>query len=297
MTIIHAGVGADALKLAKETVANEYYFFVDPSLNLNEDMMKANCFFKRCFIEAFIYNQLFELISGGEDNLSGATLYSTRMIEHIDVIKLRKEILPLFNNLNKYLGVTINLVYPNIQMVVESLLKNDTLLNHHLCNIEAIAFGDHKTILTQGIISKHFDSDKEFTPVVLDNKPFYERLILRPSTKKVNTDGFEYTTLNHLQISSLSDLSDKIWEISQACKEGLYKSTDTFCISYLPLNNFSDIEICKDIYPELTHFTEDTLITYITEEDHFEIVNEDGSNLFNSISPIYNIILFKSKHI
>lgn len=294
MNIFHFGIGPDVVGIVKALEnTGDINYFIDPEL-LNYNLLfehKGNAEYYATTIEGF-FESMTEKILGGELSFERALIKTDRMIEHIGLNELLTFVFPLFRRLITECGCAVEITYPNIDKVSEYLRYHKDFLSHQLCNIEAIAFGSHKVIFNDDIMSHYFRNIKHsISPITLDKKPFYSRMSLNlqgrldEDYERKECEPFsgakEIISDNHFV------LSDDIWSLSNDLKISP-NPEKLFFFKYRRDNNQS--EECLLVESKKITSKHQILEDIITREGFFKVT--DHSYRFNRIHPYLNCVTF-----
>lgn len=280
MNTFYFGVGPDINNLIQEIYVDGKKskmtnYFIDPEFKDNHDIrIPPSCQklmkIYGCDMKQFIESEVIPMVLRGTIKLEESLIVSERMIEHIELPDLLTFVFPLFNRLIKNFGCRIEMVFPNIERVVEHLNAYTDYLTHHMCNIEAIAFGGHKVILNPPVILKNFSGVKfDCEDVTIDKKAFYTKLTLNPN--------YDYEECKHLENEKFSScvnipadnyfhLSETIWRLSNESKINCDKDT-------LYLTSFIDR---SKLPSELKYLVNDVSQFDGTYKDVADIVSREG---------------------
>jgi len=290
------GVGTDLKRLLSESYDGVRYF-VDPGIpkNFKDPQPQAGIIYRMTF-EDFISHALSdEKIT---NDLKECEIYSDRMIEHIEFGQLVSLTFPLMQALTEVFKAKVEIVYPDIEAVVQSL--NDNLgdfRRHEMCNIEAIAFGEHKCILTEGSIRvhfKHLSSPMLFSqPFKIDGKCFYRRFTMESDRSIIDAKlPIEPLKLYGSCLNYLT-LSDLLWELSNDIDNDV-EENDVYGIEYVSYDKTDAMEpkIKKYISSKYIRLYDADVVELLESEEHFKII-PDVDEYFNLVHPYKNRISFK----
>lgn len=297
-TEIYAGIGTDLYKYEDRIDA----FFVDPSLQTDYGRI-CKCTFEEFVFNKIIINPLF---------FKDAVIKSDRMIEHIKTSDLFTYTLPIMANLCKAFGTQIELVFPDINRVTEWLEANvyydneshleEDMFNHELCNIEAIAYGDHKTILTEDIIRGFFEYKGlkvESYDNTIDGKPFYKKIIVKNLDKgELNDIVMEkwYSSSHTKRFQPKTPaLANETWELSNSilteCTKfaGMYQNERQTLRYYIYKSN-DKLNYREDMFRHTDAYVDMCFL----REKHFTHVDCTLEKVFNRIHPFCKIYTFQT---
>ena len=315
---IYAGIGSDLRevleKLRKEqgksklngaSVLNTW--FVDPAISKEIHMDHI----ERIPLETFIRNKI--LLD--HTFFNNATIISERMIEHIDVQTLSLILLPMLCNLAVYCNTTTILTFPDLDKIANKLNSLElSLFTHQLCNIEAIAFGDHKTVLTTerftNMIEQYcIDVLLKFEDVEMDGKNLYTKVTITPEVNSQLKFSAEKDMKLNL-IEPCKDLSEFSYKLNERLEEalmikvtaGMYDSDKdrklldnfNYCFKYVNVDKL--LRLCKNGYTKFQHkYVYDSSIVkeMMTKENRFEELDHTSIQLLNCIDPIYGWYSFR----
>jgi len=290
------GVGTDLKRLLSESYDGVRYF-VDPGIPKNfKDLHRKVGLIYRMTFENFISFAL-----GDEkitNDLKECEIYSDRMIEHIEFGQLVSLTFPLMQALTEVFKAKVEIVYPDIEAVVQSL--NDNLgdfRKHEMCNIEAIAFGEHKCILSEGSIRvhfKHLSSPMLFSqPFKIDGKCFYRRFTMESDRSALDAKLPIEPLKWYGGCLNYATLSELLWILSNDIDNDI-KENDVYGIEYISHEKMYVMEakIKKYISSRSITLYDDDVVQLLEGEEHFKII--PGVNeYFNIVHPYKNRISFK----
>ncbi len=300
-TKILAGVGTDLFKKCDEAERDkEYncYALVDPCINMTKPVPEKVLRFCMPF-ETFLTNQLLE----NPKIFNGCTIESDRMVEHIDLGTLVSQIFPLLVNiLNTFEVRTCSLTFPDLDRIHDFLNSMpDDISLHHLVNIEVIAFGDHKVVLTKRLLSNYLKSngiDIRYEPITFDNKPFYTKANL-VSLCKTGTVPITFKAIEWL---SSNNLSDDLWQLSNSImlKESPSSIYYFKYVSKDKLDTIKQPEILRLINTRRSEIVLDDsdVKRLFMLEGYFKVYEDEPcnpANWFNRVHPYMNVIVFEKK--
>lgn len=330
---IYAGVGSDLREVLetirkeqdKSNISNvviqmEKNWFVDPSISKHIKLNNV----ERIPLEAFIRNKILT----DHTFFNNATIIADRMIEHISVQELSLILLPMLCDLVRYCHTKVILTFPDLDKITSKLNDlNINLFEHQLCNIEAIAFGDHKTLLSKDsfyrmIVEYARGLEIEFTDVEMDNKNFYTRATIVSGPE--NDFSIELNNENLMRLKFI-ELDKDVQEFSYKLEEKLetalmLKETSlkteeetldfktykhirklekladnlNYCFRYVNVSKLYDL--CKNGYTkyQFKHiYHNDVVNELITRESRFERLEHPSIQLLNEIDPLYGWYSFK----
>lgn len=309
---IYAGIGTD---LWKGTVTDNNGIFVDPDID-------RDVFSERKIYSCSLHHYLIRAILQTPNELINGTISSLRMIEHIPLNKLVLEVIPLLKNLCKELGTMIVLGYPDMNRI-HSILNNidyrkdlgAQMFCHDMLNIETIAQGDHKVILTKEIIEQLFEDPElkiDHNNLDLDMKPFYTQTTIskdgefksdelvfdieEPATFTVVNELVKGNNINGMFWNLSNKIDEKLGHL-EAASEIWNRINQQYAFFYGSAEKFANNPELYNRMKVPNVCTEEYLSNYLFGEGHFTPLNDPRSvwveKLFDKVHPFLNVCLFK----
>lgn len=300
MTVIHLGTGTDLYKIIDnlDSDLEEANYFVDPEFT-NREIQRTQKYSNVHISNLGAIEFLEDKILNDPKVLLNATIKSDRMIEHLELDYLSSTFFPFMKNMIYTLDVKLELIYPNINRIIKSLQNNFDYDNHKLCNIELIAFGEHKVVFTQNIIKQFFPDflSITFEDVNLNNKSFYEKVKINANSQgdliSITETNEKLKALNYNYIY-YEGVSQKLWELSNAL---LYQPPETKFVEhyfkFVDIDKFKNHNHSKLIKIKNIVMSETEARNLVINEEMFELTNR--GDIFNLIHPYLSVITFKLK--
>lgn len=307
--VILAGVGTDLYKyLNKSKEETKNYYFVDPGIKAPNDGKTCSMRFEDFVFYQMRFNPIF---------FNDSTVKSDRMIEHIPVRTLFTSTLNIMANLCKFCNTKLELCYPDIESVTKWMKKNvnyacitdanmlqETLFSHELCNIEAMAYGDHKTLLTEKIIHDYFKMrglQVSSENVTIDNKPFYKKTTVTNAKGELFCTSRIWDEEKCREFVPQSDfLSDEVWKFSNKILSEnptdmrlKYYKECTFFFIYGAADKIKNGSTIFNKAKYRDTYTDEYVNTCFTREGHFYHQPCSYETMFNVIHPFCKMYAFR----
>ena len=299
MIHIYAGVGTDAKKIIKNTLTDpdvHSVILVDPDLSKMKMLSRFGKF--KLHFEYF-EDYIEKLLIQDPKIFMNTKIFSDRMIEHIPLGRLVTLTFPLIDGLVKHFNIEAYITYPDIDLIHKTFNKMSAhdIHTHEMCNIEAIAFGDHKVLLNDRLMQYYFDTYYKSEEKTIDGKKFYKCMHLKSMKKKKDL----YADLEkYFQIFTKDqgkDLSQALWEFSNNLDySDKNVESHIFLYEYISkekVDNFYITSATRFIPIKENLFIDQEVVRILTAEKHFEIVESQNVNWYNEIHPYKRIVAFK----
>lgn len=319
---IYAGIGSDLRevlesmrsKQGKTAIRNTSVlntWFVDPAISKDIKLDHV----ERTTLESFIRRKIIMDYLFFKD----ATISADRMIEHMDLQTLSLVLLPMLCNLVLYCKSNVTLTFPNIERISEELNDPDSsLFGHELCNIEAIAFGDHKSIFTEKrftrMLSRYCDAypslNITYEDANMDYKKFYTKVNIKPGSvmKETNINYIDNSSISLSIVDPGKSLQEFAYEFNEKLEKELMIEETTGCplkasslnkhlnfyFKYIDLDKMS--KLCRyglTRYQYKYVYDSNIVCEVMTREGHFETLPHPSIDLLNKIDPLYGWYSFK----